>query len=150
LEIVERKREGKTPASILLSIVPLKNREGKVFRLAGIGKDITELKKMEQKLLDVQKLEAIHELVVTLNHEMNQPLAVSSSLIQMMIKKMEEGIKPTSKGLEMIYKQFLKISKLLKEINEIKQIVTTDYIKGIKMIDLKKSVDKKIKEVREE
>lgn len=148
-EIREIKRKGKSPVAILLSIVPLKDKEGRVFRLAGIGKDITDIRKMESELVEAQRLDVVHEMVVALNHEMNQPIAVTSSLLQMIIKKMREGVKPTVKGMEMIHKQIMKISELLSQIHHIKRIVTTDYIKGIKMIDLKKSLEEEIKKTKE-
>jgi PAS domain S-box-containing protein len=140
IELIETRKKEKQ-VNILLSIVPLYDENGKVQWIAGIGKDITPLKELQNKLVEAKKLETVHEMVIALNHEMNQPLGIISTLIQLILNRIKKGEGIQLGDFEKILAQIKRISDILHKIREIKKIETINYIDGEKMIDIKKSIE---------
>lgn len=58
-----------------LTLSPLVNDEGKVIGSVGIGKDISEQKMLQYKLIQSEKLAGIGTLASGIAHEINNPLA---------------------------------------------------------------------------
>lgn len=140
IEITEVSKDGK-PVQVLLSIIPLRDDSGRISWLAGIGKDITDIKRMQEKLLESEKLETAHNMIVTLNHEMNQPLTCVYSYVQSILEDTRKNKAAKLEYVERLKQQCERLSELLRKISQIRQIKTTDYIKGTKMLDLDKSTD---------
>ncbi len=63
---------------------PIRNKEGEVYRIAGIAEDITERKKMEEALLQSEKLKSIGTITSGIAHEFNNILAIISGNIQLL------------------------------------------------------------------
>jgi len=74
-------------------------------------------------------------MVVTLNHEMNQPLSVICLCTDNLIENIEEGSEMYDE-IKMIHKAAWKLVKLVKKTTELKKIKTVDYTPGTKMINL--------------
>ncbi len=136
VEILEARKEDGTRVPVLLSVIPLLDDDGAVCWIGGIGKDITELIRMQQKLIEAEKLETVHNMIVTLNHKMNQPLAVGSSTIQLASDDLKKGKPISLTSAELIYSQCRKINELLQRISKIQEVKTTEYIPGTKMVDI--------------
>jgi len=132
IEVVERGKTEGVLKTILLSLVPIRDPGGEIRWLAGIGKDITELKRLQQEVVEAKKLETVHHMMVAMNHEMNQPLAVISLMVQAANKKGTMG----SGELALVQKQAKRLSDLLLKIREIKQVKVTEYVRGEMMLDL--------------
>lgn len=141
VELTEVRKQDGTHRSILLSLVPITDEQGVIRWLAGIGKDITPIRELEKKLVDAKQLEAIHQLVVTLNHEMNQPLAVLSMRLQAMAKIVQQGKEISADQYEMVLKQVIRLADLLKQIRGIKRVVSTEYVQDEQMVDINRSLE---------
>ena len=61
---------------VLTTKVPLRDSEGEIIGLVGINRDITERRRMEKELLNIQKLESIGTLAGGIAHDFNNILTV--------------------------------------------------------------------------
>ncbi|MDN3514741.1 MAG: ATP-binding protein [Candidatus Brocadia sp.] len=62
--------------NVLLSTSLIKNKEGNLIRVLGIASDVTELRRLEQKLVQSDRLASIGQLVAGIAHEINNPIGV--------------------------------------------------------------------------
>ncbi len=114
---------------------PVKDEKGNVFSILGIFWDITERKQLEEERIKVSKLEAINNMVVTINHEMNQPLSVIISNAGYLMEEINKDSK-VYEDAKLISDEARKLAKLVKKIRNIKKIKTIEYSQDSKMIDL--------------
>ena len=66
------------------SITPMKNSEGDVTHFIAVTEDITERKKMEEALLQSEKLKSIGTITTGISHEFNNILTIISGNVQML------------------------------------------------------------------
>ena len=62
--------------NVLLSTSLVKNKEGELVSVLGTANDVTELRKLEQKLVQADRLASIGQLVAGIAHEINNPIGV--------------------------------------------------------------------------
>ncbi len=62
--------------NVLLSTSLIKNNEGKLISILGVANDVTELRRLEQKLVQSDRLASIGQLVAGIAHEINNPIGV--------------------------------------------------------------------------
>lgn len=109
LEIKRWTRDGK---EILTSMTlsPLRDAEGKIVGASRICKDITHLKKAEERLLLTERLTSLGELTAGVAHELRNPLAGIKLNTQILLRKkdlpeMERRLLVSSQeGIEKIQK----------------------------------------------
>jgi signal transduction histidine kinase len=93
-----------------MTISPLRNAEGKIIGASRICKDITHLKKAEEKLILAERLSSLGELTAGVAHELRNPLAGIKINTQILSRKkdlpeMERRILgSTQEGIEKIQK----------------------------------------------
>ena len=61
---------------MLLSTALVKNKEGQLSSVLGTADDVTELRRLEQKLVQSDRLASIGQLVAGIAHEINNPIGV--------------------------------------------------------------------------
>ncbi len=89
-----------------------------------IAHDITEKKRLEQQLIQSEKLSAVGQLAAGIAHEVGSPLTAISSLAQLMYEKSEDEWDRDK--LKMIRDQIDRISRIVRElVNFSKPISTT-------------------------
>jgi len=103
--------------------------------LVGMVRDASERKKLEEERLIRGKLEAINNMVVSLNHEMNQPLSVICANTEMLLNSVDPGSEVHADA-KIINAEAWKLAQLVKKTQQIKAVKTTEYVQGTEMIDL--------------
>ncbi|NWG03389.1 MAG: PAS domain S-box protein [Syntrophaceae bacterium] len=109
---VEVKRQTKDGREIITSmtISPLRDSEGRIIGASRICKDITNLKKAEERLTLAERLSSLGELTAGVAHELRNPLAGIKINTQILSRKkdlpeMEKKLlKSTEEGIEKIQK----------------------------------------------
>jgi two-component system, NtrC family, sensor kinase len=109
---VEVKRQTKEGKEIITSmtISPLRDAEGRIVGASRICKDITHLKKAEERLVMAERLSSLGELTAGVAHELRNPLAGIKINTQVLSRKkdlpeMEKKLlSSTQEGIEKIQK----------------------------------------------
>ncbi len=97
-----------------VQITPFKTAEGKINYISLI-QDITDLKLMEERIMQSEKLQALARISAGLAHEIGNPLTSISSYVQV-LKEMDLGEFP-NQALEVISKHILRISEIIRNIS---------------------------------
>ena len=118
-----------------INVIAIYDRNGEYAGSRGILCDTTERRQLEEERIKTSKLEAINNLIVTLNHEMNQSLSVIISYAYYIMENAEKKSQ-LYKDIKLIHKEAWKISNLVKKISKLKEIKISEYSKGTKMLDL--------------
>lgn len=97
------------------------------------------LRKAQKDLLQAEKISTISQMLVTLHHEINNPLTIiintAEYLLSMPNVKKDKEFKD---NIKIIIRHIGRVSNLIKKGREISRPVVVDYVKGTEMIDLKK------------
>lgn len=97
------------------------------------------LAETQRELVKMERLKAINEISISMNHEINNPLAGILGDVQLLISK-QAGEDPVSRyHLEDVQKQCYRISDILQKLRSMEEAVSVDYADGLRMIDLNKS-----------
>ena len=72
---VKRQTKGGRDITVSVTLSPLKDASGKIIGSSRICKDITQMKKAEEKLLLSERLSSMGELIAGVAHEIRNPLA---------------------------------------------------------------------------
>ena len=134
---VQMKRKDGRVRTVLLSIVPVLGEIGEVDFLACIGKDISLVRGLEERVLASEKLETVKEMIITLNHKMNQPLAVAGCYLGMLQnEKMEIDPGEGREYLREIETQLDRVAHLLRRIAEMEEVKTVQYLASNRMVEV--------------
>ncbi len=95
--------------------IPVYEDEGKIRGLLCSGRDITELKRVQEQLAQAQKMESIGQLVAGIAHEINTPMGIVLGYAQLLL----EEEKPESQAyndLKIIEKQTRICKKIVADL----------------------------------
>jgi PAS domain S-box-containing protein len=117
VEVVTRTGE---PRAVMVSVSPLHAVEGAILGVLGIARDMTETKKLEQRIRNSEKLASVGRLAAGVAHEINNPLGgilnclynlrkgmLSPSRLEEYRVSMEDGVRRVQK----IVRQLLDFSQ---------------------------------------
>jgi len=106
-----------------------------------------KLIKTQEQLIQSEKLASITQITVSLNHEINNPLTSVLADIQFALLKLRkngvdtQGVTRTISCLEAAEQEALRIKSIMENLRKLTKPVVEDYIPGIKMININKSVE---------
>lgn len=112
-EVINKRKNGEIFYSELL-ISPIIDPSGKPVGFIGTHLDITEKKKLEQQLIQSQKLESIGTLSAGIAHEVGNPLTSISSLVQLIQRTSTD--QNTLEKLELVRNQISRIAKIIRQL----------------------------------
>jgi PAS domain S-box-containing protein len=131
---VENRRKNGEPLYTQLLISPIINSEGRVEGYLGSHRDVTEQRQLEQQLMHSQKMESIGTLAAGIAHEVGNPLASISSLVQVLKRTIDDP--PAREKLGLVETQVHRITKIIRDLVDFSrpsnyQVVPTDIVKNL-------------------
>src|SRR4030066_564686 len=110
----ENKMKSGEPFYTQLLISPILDGEQKVTGYFGVHRDISEIKTMEKQLIHTQKMESIGTLAAGIAHEVGNPLASISALVQVAQRSTEDAF--IKEKLNLVKSQVIRISKIIRDL----------------------------------
>jgi HAMP domain-containing protein len=86
-----------------------------------------------------RKMEMLGQVALTLNHELNNAIATIDLQLEILARK-TGGDAKVEASLRQIQENLQRMVQTVESLKRIRRIVLTDYIAGVKMLDLKQSV----------
>jgi PAS domain S-box-containing protein len=121
-----------------MNAYPIFNEEGDITHIVEVMKDITERKKMEERILQQEKHSVLIEMAGATAHELNQPLTVILPTVEHALSKIVEH-HPLYGDITTVQKQCLRMADLVKKISEITTYQTKPYVGSVQIIDINKA-----------
>jgi PAS domain S-box-containing protein len=137
--LTKLKGNNKRKIPVRLSISPLKDNDHKLLGILLIAVDVREVKRLQAQLLDAERLAAITETAISINHEINNPLCSILGNTQLILMTKEKLDKKTVRKLQSIEKEIMRIQEIARKLSEITRPVLKEYVSGTRMLDVEKS-----------
>jgi len=112
-EVEDVKKNGEPFHSQLL-ISPIMDNDDKITGYFGIHRDLSEKRILEKQLIHTQKMESIGTLAAGIAHEVGNPLASISALVQVVRRDSEDPFIKEKLGL--VKNQVTRISKIIRDL----------------------------------
>ena len=112
-DVEDRKKNGE-PYFTQLLISPILDNEDKVTGYFGIHRDMSEKRTLEQQLINTQKMESIGTLAAGIAHEVGNPLASISAIVQVAQRNTKDEFIIEKLGL--VKSQITRISKIIRDL----------------------------------
>ncbi|MCL6495394.1 MAG: PAS domain S-box protein [Ignavibacterium sp.] len=111
---VENRRKNGEPFYTQLLISPILEKDGKVSGYFAIHRDLTEKRTLERQLIHTQKMESIGTLAAGIAHEVGNPLASISALVQVAQRNSKDPF--VNEKLSLVKSQITRISKIIRDL----------------------------------
>jgi|GEM_PF-2109498 len=121
----------------ICTISAVEDFEGNNKEFLAVFKDITRRRHQEDKKIASERLAAVAETAIAINHELNNPLAIIMG--QLYLAKDQARIIGASglvNKLDTIDKNFRRVLNILKRLQNIQRADSKEYFEELKMIDL--------------
>ncbi len=111
---VENKKKNSEAFYTQLLVSPILDSDGKIWGFFGIHRDLSEKKMFEKQLIHTQKMESIGTLAAGIAHEVGNPLASISALVQVVLRTTNDDFVKDKLGL--VRSQVTRISKIIRDL----------------------------------
>jgi PAS domain S-box-containing protein len=112
-EVMNRKKNGEIIHTRLL-VSPIVGAGDKVVGYFGLHSDLTDKRILEKQLIHTQKMESIGTLAAGVAHEVGNPLASISALVQILQRSSEDEF--VKEKLDLVVNQVKRISKIIRDL----------------------------------
>ncbi len=102
---------------------------------ARIGAHLT-IRRLRKKLIEMERLNALKELTVSFNHEINNPLTSIAGFAHFIKGREGGGCSGCRECATGIIEEVNRVSEKVRQLSEATRAATVEYQPGIKMIDL--------------
>lgn len=102
---------------------------------------LLKIKYLHEQLTEAEKLKTLAQVAVRVNHDINNPLCSILANGEMLRSSLEKQSSPSDdiKKVDLIIEQIEKIKTVVEMLSKATKVISTDYIKGIQMLDLERS-----------
>ncbi len=128
-----------TEIPVRLKVSPLLDSEKNFLGVLLLATDLREIKQSQAKLLEAERLAAITETAISVNHEINNPLCSILGNTQLILMEKDRLDPQVVKKLRSIEKQISRIQEIAERLSKITKPVLKEYIGGKKMLDVDQS-----------
>ena len=116
LEIRVRHKSGEW-RRILFNFSPLSDENGKIEGIVLSGRDITEIKRLSEQLIQSEKLAAIGQMLAGVAHELNNPLTAILGVTELVRER--EGLDDSMKRqLDLTHRQARRAARIVQNLLE--------------------------------
>jgi PAS domain S-box-containing protein len=116
LEVRVRNRQGEW-RRLRCHFSPLFNETGKIDGVVISGRDVTELKRLEEQLIQAEKLAAMGQMLAGVAHELNNPLTAILGVTELL--RDGEGVQEnTKRQLELTHRQARRAARIVQNLLE--------------------------------
>ena len=116
LEVRVRNKEGEW-RRLRCHFSPLFNENGKIDGVVISGRDVTELKRLEEQLIQAEKLAAMGQMLAGVAHELNNPLTAILGVTELL--RDSEGVQEnTKRQLELTHRQARRAARIVQNLLE--------------------------------
>lgn len=130
------------PQQFTVNLVPLKDEKGEKIGALGIMRNVTEINHLQRKLLESERLAAYTQTVITLNHEINNPLTTVLGNLFLLEKETQQyQDAKLAERLKVIHENSMRIQNVIKKLERIEELRTVSYLGNTKMLDIRGSSD---------
>ncbi len=99
-------------------------------------RSLLTIRSLQRALVQTQKKATVGEMMITLNHEINNPLAAILGNTELLLMEAKELPERSQRKLDTIYRESMRIRDILKRINNLREIQSTRYLNDMSMIDI--------------
>jgi PAS domain S-box-containing protein len=133
-----RMQDGReTPVRLVVS--PLRRSRGAPTGYLCVASDLKTVRRFQGKLLEAERLAALSEIAIGLNHSINNPLCAILGNTQLLLMERDKLDAGTVRRLKSIEREISRIQKIARRLPKITRAASRDYVGGKKMLDLEGS-----------
>jgi PAS domain S-box-containing protein len=102
---------------IRFNFSPLADENGKIEGVVLSGRDVTDLKRLEEQLIQAEKLAAMGQMLAGVAHELNNPLTAILGVTEL-LRDREGTDDPTKRQLELTHRQARRAARIVQNLLE--------------------------------
>src|SRR5712691_10532235 len=102
---------------IRFNFSPLSDETGKIDGVVMSGRDVTELKRLEEQLIQAEKLAAMGQMLAGVAHELNNPLTAILGVTEL-LREREGTDDSTRRQLELTHRQARRAARIVQNLLE--------------------------------
>src|SRR5499427_2211881 len=116
LEVRVRRKQGDW-RRILFNFSPLSDESGNIEGVVLSGRDVTDLKRLEEQLIQAEKLAAMGQMLAGVAHELNNPLTAVLGVTELLRERMgvDENVR---RQLDMTHRQARRAARIVQNLLE--------------------------------
>jgi len=118
-------------------MTPLRDRRDALNGVIIMVDDVSEEARLQRELVRAEKLATVGQMVITVNHEINNPLTIIAANAQSMRLLGKDLDEKAQKKLASIEKQVKRISEVTERLRTMDEVASSEYIEaGPDMVDI--------------
>lgn len=102
---------------IRFNFSPLADEKGKIEGVVLSGRDVTELKRLEEQLIQAEKLAAMGQMLAGVAHELNNPLTAILGVTEL-LREGQNDQEATKRQLEITHRQARRAARIVQNLLE--------------------------------